>query len=327
MVQALIGSLIAVGATRTGAAGQQAVKVWRIGFVGLGPPTPEIKTGLDAFRDALAEHRHQVVIEYRWFEADPLLRLADDITDLRLDVLVFCGERALRALPTRSELLTLPPVVFALYNQLQPRDLLWQFSTDKGIAGVSATTPTLIADQIRILKDVIPGMDRLAILWDQSDPGSLRAFNEAVAAVRVTGIHPQGVEASNPAQLQSAFGAAVSARANALIVIASATTISHAATVVALAARYRFPAIYSLHEFAEAGGLMSYGASLHTTLRRAAAYVDRIVSGGNWPPVKPRGGLSIEPPSQLELVVNGKTAKALGLTIPPSLLRTGRVIG
>lgn len=211
--------------------------------------------------------------------------------------------------------------MFALYNELRPGDLIWHFSTDRGIAGVSATTSTLMTDQLQVLKEVVPNMSRLAILWDQSDPGSLRAFNEAAAEARAARVRPQSVEASNAAQLQSAFGAAVSEGANALIVIASATSISHATTVVALAARSRLPAIYSLHEFAEIGGLVSYGASFRHTLRRAAAYVDRIVKGENWPPVRPRGALSIEPPPRLELVVNGNTAKTLGLAIPPSLLR------
>ena len=244
------------------------------------------------------------MIEYRWPESDPLLRLSDEIIALRLDVLVFWGERALRAHPTRSELLSPPPAVFALYNELRPRDLLWQFSTEKGIAEVSATTPTLITDQIRILAEAVPGVSRLAILCDPSDPGSLRAFNEAAESAKAAGVGSLGVEASNAKHLQSAFDAAVSARANALIVIASATSISHATTVVALAARYGLPAIYSLHEFAEFGGLMSYGESFGTTVRRAAAYVDRIVRGVNWPPVSQRGGLSVEPPSRLELVIN-----------------------
>jgi putative tryptophan/tyrosine transport system substrate-binding protein len=320
VLRALFGSAIAAITMRTGTDAQQAVKVWRIGVVGLGPPTPEINDALAAFRRVLTEHGHQVTVEYRWPEPDPLLNLADEIIAFRFDVLVFWGERALRTLPKRSELLSPPPAVFALYNELRPHDVLWQFSIDRGIAGVSATRPTLISDQVRILKDVVPSMSRLAILWDQSDPGSLRAFNEAVAEANAAGVRPQGVEGRNTTQLESAFGAAVSGGANALIVIASATSISHATTVVALAARYRLPAIYSLHEFVEVGGLISYGASFRETLRRAAAYVDRIVKGGNWPPVRPRGTLPIEPPPKLEFVVNRKTAKALGLTIPPSLL-------
>jgi putative ABC transport system substrate-binding protein len=270
------------------------------------------------------------VIEYRWpipGDDSPQTDLSAEILALRLDVLVVWGERALRVVRYRSELLVPPPAVFALYNELRPGDVMWQFSTEKGIAGVSATRPGLITDQVRILSDVVPGMSRLAILWDPWDPGSLRAFNEAVDRAQAAGVRPHGVEARNGTQLPSAFGAAASAGANALLVIASATSISHAATVVALAARYHVPAMYSLHEFAEAGGLISYGASFRNTLRRAAAYVDRIVNGRDWPPVSPRGTLPIESPPKLELVINLKTAKTLGLTILPSLLaRADQVI-
>jgi putative ABC transport system substrate-binding protein len=163
-------------------------------------------------------------------------------------------------------------------------------------------------------------MSRLAILWDPSDSGSLRAFNEAFTASKAGGVQPHGVEARKETDLEGAFTAATSGRANALMVIASATSVTHANAVVRVAARHRLPTIYPLHEFAEAGGLVSYGSSLRRTLRRAAAYVERIVKGADWPPVKARGGLPIEPPGTLELVINLKTARALGLTIPPSLL-------
>ena len=306
---------------------QQAKKVWRIGVVGLGPPTPEINAALAAFVSGLAEHAHAVTTEYRWPEPDPLIRLSEEIVALRLDVLVFWGERALLTIPHRSELLSPPPAVFALYNELRPRDLMWHFSTDKGIAGVTATTPALLTDQVRIIKEVVPGMSRLAILWDQSDAGSARAFSEAFAAADAAGLRPLGIEAGTATQLEPAIAAAVAGGANAVIVLASATSISHASSVVALAARYRVPAIYSLHEFAELGGLISYGASFGKTVRRAAMYVDRIIRGADWPPTTTRGTLPIEPPRRLELVINLKTAKALGLAIPPSLLlRADRVI-
>lgn len=164
-------------------------------------------------------------------------------------------------------------------------------------------------------------------MWDPSDPGSLRGFNEAFAASTAAGVRPHGVEARHATELEPGFVAAASGRANALMVIASATSVSHATAVVRLAARHRLPAIYPLHEFAEEGGFVSYGTSFRKTLRRAAAYVDRIVKRSDWPPVKARGGLLIEPPPTLELVINLKTARALGLTIPPSLLlRADQVI-
>lgn len=313
---------------------QEPEKTLRVGVVGSGPVTPEIDGGLSAFRAGLREHGHQVSIEYRWRvagEEDPLLRLSDELVALRLDALLLLGENGLRAVANFTLRDLNAPIVLVLYTA-RPGYVMWR-SLHAGFAAVSAASPNLLFEQVRLVKEVVPSVLRIAILWDPSDSGGARAFSEAFDAAGAAGLRPHGLEVRNRKDLELAFSAlTTSSRADALLVTASATTVGHMSQVVDLAARAHIPTIYPLHEFADAGGLISYGTGLRQTLREAAASVASLLKGrraGN-PQGTPRAARSrppIEPPPRLELVVNLKAAKALSLTIPPSvLLRADRVI-
>ena len=177
---------------------------------------------------------------------------------------------------------------------------------------------------MELLKQAVPGVSRVAVLWH---PGALGErtekdmLKEAEVAARALGVRLQFVEARGPADFDRAFSDMTRARAGALTVLASNMFVSERRRLVDLAAKNRLPAVYTLREYVDAGGLMSYGPNLADMFRRAATYVDKILKGA-----KP-GDLPVEQPTKFELVINLRTAKALGLTIPPSvLLRADQVI-
>ena len=185
------------------------------------------------------------------------------------------------------------------------------------VTGLSSLAPELVGKRLELLKQAVPGVSRVAVLWQ---PGALGErtekdmLKEAEVAARALGVRLQFVEARGPADFDRAFSDMTRARAGALTVLPSNMFISERRRLVDLAAKNRLPAVYPLREFVDAGGLMSYGANLADLFRRAATYVDKILKGA-----KP-GDLPVEQPTKFELVINLKTAKALGLTIPQSVL-------
>ena len=165
-----------------------------------------------------------------------------------------------------------------------------------------------------MLREVAPKISRVAILKNPNQPSHARAVREAEGAARALGMQLQVLEAHTPSEIEAAFAAMSSQRAGGILVLRDAVFRAQRAQITALAAKSRLPAVYGLREEAEAGGLMAYGASVPQMFRRAATYVDKILKGA-----KP-ADLPVEQPTKFELVINLKTAKALGLTIPPSLL-------
>lgn len=297
----------------------------RIVVIGGELPTPEIHGALAIFREELRTLGHHdsrdVDIEYLWpagGREDPLRNFVDEFK-ARLAVVVLWGERSLQAVRL---LRPQPGMVFLLYNEPRLRLHMSSFERPGGnLTGVTATTPTSITEQVQLLKHAAPHISRLAIVWDPSDPGNIRAFNDAFAAVTASRLAGHSVEIRDAAQIPPAIAAAVGADVDALVVIASTVSLGHVAQVVDVVGQHRLPAIYPFHEFAEGGGLMSYGVSFHQLLRRTAAYVDQILKG-----VK-AGELPVDHPAKLTLVINLRSARALGLTIPPSLLlRADQVI-
>ena len=185
------------------------------------------------------------------------------------------------------------------------------------VTGLSVLAPELVGKRLELLKQAVPGVSRVAVLWQ---PGAYGERTEkdmlkgAEVAARALGVRLQFVEARGPADFDRAFSDMTRARAGALTVLASAMFFNERRRLVDLAAKNRLPAVYPLREFVDAGGLMSYGPNLADLFRRAATYVDKILKGA-----KP-ADLPVEQPTKFELVINLKTAKALGLTIPPSVL-------
>jgi putative ABC transport system substrate-binding protein len=182
-------------------------------------------------------------------------------------------------------------------------------------------SPDLAEKQLQILKELVPKTSRVAVLHNPANPGNAPQVRHAQDAARALGVRLQILGARGPSEIDSAFSAMAAEQAGAVIVLVDAILQSNRARIADLAARHRLPAVYGLHEYAEVGGLLAYGPNRLDMFRRAATYVDRILKGA-----KP-GDLPVEQPSTFTLVINLKTAKALGLTIPPSLLlRADQVI-
>jgi len=172
----------------------------------------------------------------------------------------------------------------------------------------------LAAKQLEILKEVVPRISSVAVLHNPANPGNEPEVRHVEAAARALGVRLQLVRASSPSEIDNAFTTMTNERASAVIVLVDAVLQNNRTRITDLAARHHLPAVYGLSEYVDVGGLLAYGPNRREMFRHAATYVDRILKG-----VKP-GDLPVEQPSKFSLAVNLKTAKALGLTIPPSLL-------
>jgi ABC-type uncharacterized transport system substrate-binding protein len=185
------------------------------------------------------------------------------------------------------------------------------------ITGLTFLGPELVAKRLELLKEALPSVSRVAALWHRgayAERTTSAMVQETEAAARTLGVHLQLVDVRGPDEFERAFSTMTSARADALLVFPSAMLFNERRRLVDLAARHRLPAMYQLREFVELGGLMAYGASITDLIRRSATHVDKILKGA-----KP-ADLPVEQPTKFELVINLKTAEALGLTIPPSHL-------
>ena len=180
--------------------------------------------------------------------------------------------------------------------------------------GLSSLAPELVGKQLQLLKDVVPGISRVAVLWNPTVPTLVPMLREAEAAARVLKLQLQMMEARAPGDFAKAFSAMTSDRVGGLVVLGGSMFFAERSRIVALAAQSRLPAIYGPREYAHAGGLMAYASKLRENWRRASTYVDKILKGAH------PADLPVERPTTFELVINIKTAKALGLTIPQSLL-------
>jgi putative ABC transport system substrate-binding protein len=176
-------------------------------------------------------------------------------------------------------------------------------------------SPDLAGKQVQLLKEVVPKVSRVALLMNPANPSSARFLREAEAAAQALGVRLHTLEARNPQEIDSAFAALTSERAGALLILPDGVFLSQRSQIAELAAKRRLPSMYLVREYAEAGGLMSYGANFLDLMRRAATFVDKILKGA-----KP-ADLPVAQPTKFELVINLRTAKAIGLTIPPSLLQ------
>jgi ABC-type uncharacterized transport system substrate-binding protein len=299
---------------------QQAAKIARIGFLVLNmaaaahPP--------EAFRQGLRDlgyvEGRNVVIEYRDAEGKPerLPALAAELVALKVDVILAAGET--HALAAKQATKTIP-IVFAVAADPVASGLVTSLARPGGnVTGLSVLAPELVGKCLEQLKQAVPGVSRVAVLWQPGGHGERTDKDmrkEAEVAARALGVRLQLVEARGPADLDRAFSDMTKARAGALTVLPSAMLFTERRRLADLAARNRLPAVYPAREYVDAGGLMAYGANVADLFRRAATYVDKILKGAKPP------DLPVEQPTKFELVINLKTAKALGLTIPQSLLQ------
>jgi len=319
-------ALLAFGASIRATNAQQAGKAYRIGY--LSTPTREsVQRGVEAFLRKLRElgwvEGQNLVIEYRWAEGDVerLPALAAELVQRRVDLIVApAGSAALAAKNATSTI----PVVMIFSDDPVERGLVASLSRPGGnVTGTTLTSgPEIYGKQLQILKEALPHASRISVLWNPTDLSFATQGKEVEAAARSLRISLHKVEARGPEEFENAFAAMVRERTDALLISGTSTFLAHGPTLVRLAMKARLPTMCNFREMVEAGGLMAYGVNLADFVVHAAGYVDKILKGAN--PAQ----LAVEQPSKFELVINLKTAKALGLAIPNSLLlRADELIG
>jgi putative ABC transport system substrate-binding protein len=298
---------------------QQPVKVYRIGWLISGISPSEPGPTAQPFRQALRElgyvEGQNLVIESRWAEGNPerLPDLATELVRLKVDVLVAGGSAATRAAQHATR--TIPIV---MTNSSDPVRLGFVASLAQpggNITGLSSLAADLSGKHLELLTQTVPDLSRIAVLVNPADAGTLQSLHEMQVAAQAVGIQLHVLEVRQHEDLQRAFVAIQQEGAGALIVLGDPFLLTpYRRDIAALALQNRLPTMYPRRMGVEAGVLMSYGASLPDLQRRAATYVDKILKGA-----KP-ADLPVEQPMKFELVINLKTAKALGITMPPSLL-------
>jgi ABC-type uncharacterized transport system substrate-binding protein len=296
---------------------QQSGKIARIGILSLasGPnPNMDIFPGL---RDLGWIEGQNMVVEYRWAAGreDQLPTLAAELVRLKVDIIVTSTTPAAKA---AKQATTTIPIVMTFVADPVGSGLVASLARPSGnITGLSTLAAGLVAKRFDLLKTLVPGIKRMAVLWEPDVFGerTVRSMREETeVAARTLGVRVQFIEARRQSDLERAFATMKETRNDALLVFPGPVLFEARKRIVAHAAKNRLPVVYPWREGAEAGGLVSYGTNFPDMYRRAASYVNRVLKGA-----KP-ADLPIEEPTKFELVINLKTAKALGLTIPPSLL-------
>jgi putative ABC transport system substrate-binding protein len=299
---------------------QQAGKVARIGFLGAGSPSDMSSPRLDVFRQGLRElgwvEGQNIVIDYRFAEGrvERLPDLAAELVRLKVDIIVAAaGTPPVAAAKNATD--TIPIVMLGVGDPVGLGLIASLARPGGNVTGLSFSVGLEIFGKgLELLKETVPKVRRVAILSNPRNPAHPPAIRDLKVAARSLGVQLQLLEARGPNEFDGAFAAMAKERVGALLVVADGLFILHRTRLADLAARSRLPAAYGYREHVEAGGLMSYGLSLRDLFRRGATFVDKILKGA-----KP-GDLPVEQPTKFELVINMKTAKALGLTIPPVLL-------
>jgi putative ABC transport system substrate-binding protein len=297
---------------------QQKRKVYRIGFILTAAPN-EVGYLIKALSEGLRElgyvEGRNVVFERRFAEGrqERLPALAAELVRLDVDVIVTGSNPVIAAVKQATATI---PVVMGVSRDPVGAGFIASLARPGGnITGLANDPgPEIIGKNLELLKEAAPRVSRVAFLWNPVPPGAGTSKNVVESAARKLGVTFQSVEVRGRDEFEGAFAAMVRERANGLVVATDPVMVGPRGEVVLLAARSRLPAVYGLREFAEAGGFMSYGPNIADLFRRAATYVDKILKGAK------AGDLPVEQPTKFELVINLKTAKTLGLTIPPSLL-------
>jgi putative ABC transport system substrate-binding protein len=320
----LIALLGSVAALSLAARAQQPGKVYSIGFLTAGASaagTPALPAFVEALQELGWIEGKNIIFEYRYGEnrLERLPNLAAELARLRVDVIVAAGTLAPLAAKHAT---TAIPIVMTSAGDPLGSGLVASLARPGGnVTGLSLMVPDLAGKRLQLLKDLLPRLSRVAVLWDAANPYPAQVFKEAESAAQMLGLEVQSLEVREPDDFNSVFGAARSKNPDALVTVEDPLTVGHRKQIVDFAARNQLPAIYGLREFVEVGGLMAYGASISDLYRRAAVYVDKILKGAR------PADLPVEQPTKFEFVINLRTAHTLGLTIPPAILaRADKVI-
>jgi putative ABC transport system substrate-binding protein len=320
----LLTSLAGVVAAPLAAYAQPTGKVYRMGYLYSGSATSSPRAP-EALRAELRElgwvEGRNIVIDYRFAEGrfDRLPDLAADLVRLKVDVIVAWPTPP--AVAAKNATGTIPIVMIGVGYPVELGLIASLARPGRNVTGVSFNVDMEIGKGLELLKEIVPKVRPVAVLSNPANPGHAPAVSIVKAAARSLGMPLQVLEAREPNQFEGAFAAMATDRVEALLVVTDSMFILHRARLANLAAKNRLPSMFAVREFVDAGGLMSYGVSVPDLMRRGAAFVDKILKGAT------PADLPIEQPTKFELVINLKTAKALGLTIPPSLLaRADQVI-
>ena len=303
---------------------QQLQKIRRIGVLPPGPLSVRLHLW-DAFRQGLRELGYvegqtiAIVFPSAEVSAERLPELAQELVRLKVDVIVAAGTVAIQAAQNATK--TIPIVMPVVTDPVGTGAAASLARPGGNVTGLTLISPDITGKRVQLLKEIVPGASRIVILSNPTSRNSEPQIREAEIAARALGAQLAPLQVRGPDDFESAFQTASKHRADALLAVDDALFFTHRKQIVDLAAKHRLPALYGYREFVDAGGLMTYAANLPEMYRRAAHFVDKILKGA-----KP-ADLPIEQPTTFELVINMKTAKALGIAIPPSvLLRADRVI-
>jgi len=315
----LVTFALSLLATPLAAEAQQAMKVHRIGWLSPGFPRPDRDPPVDAFRQGLRElgyvEGQNLIIEYRGAEGkdERLPDLAAELVGLHVAVIVAVGPTATRAAQHATH--TLPIVMTGTGDPMGAGFVASLARPGGNITGLSLMMTELPGKRLELLKETVPQSTRVAVLANPAFPFSKLYVNNLTVAAQALGLSLHVAEVHSADELAPAFAAMSREGADALMVLSDPALMDNLLGRVAdLAATHRLPAMYNWKMYAEAGGLMSYGPSLPDSHRRAATYVDKILKGAN------PADLPVEQPTKFELIINLKAAKAIGLTIPPTIL-------
>ena len=314
-----MGLAFALSAALTVAHGQPAPKVYRIGWLGHGSAPTGANPGVADFQQGLRDLGYvdgkNVVVEFRYASGnvDKLPELANEFARLKVDVIVTSGEpaafaakRATNAIPIVATEFGLDPVKAGLVASLN--------RPGGNVTGLSSISEELWQKRLALLRELVPRLSRVTVLWNPANPGNRSCLDEIRTAAQAMGMQPQALEVGDGRALERAFAEIAKAPPDALVTCWDSVTLEYAKPIAEFALKRRLPTLAPLKEYVQAGGLLSFGTSLPAHRRRAAYYVDKIFKGA-----KP-GDLSVEQPTNFELVVNLTTAKALGLTLPPTVV-------
>ncbi len=305
---------------------QQPKKVPLIGYISGGGDASNPGSSIAAFRQGLRDLGYtegkNILVEYRSAEGklDRTPAFVAELVQLKVDVLVSTNLPAIRAAKQATKTI---PIVMVTVQDPVANGIVDSLARPGGnITGLTSLARDLSGKRLELLKEVVPGMSRVGVLWDTNAPGPVLGFKEYETAARALKIQLQSLEARGPnPDLEAAFQAAAKGRANALVTIRNPVLVRYTKRITDFAIKNRLPSMWERSDFVEAGGLMFYGANDTDLYRRAATYVDKILKGA-----KP-ADLPVEQPTKFELVINLKTAKQIGLTIPPNVLvRADKVI-
>ena len=303
---------------------QQPTKISRIGRLAIASQSAE-SARIEAFRKGMRDLGYvegkNIVVEWRFADGklDRLPAQAAELVRLKLEIIVSSGSTPTRA--ARAATSTIPIVMCNDNDPVGDGFVASLARPGENISGLSNFAPELSGKRLEILREVLPKLSRVAVIGTSTNPAYAQVIKEVELAAKALGVKLQNLDVLDSKDIETAFRAASKGRADAVLVLTSATLVPQRVQLAELAVKNRFPVMYSNSQYVEAGGLMFYGANVLDLDRRAATYVDKILKG-----TKP-ADLPVEQPTKFEFIINLKAAKQIGLTIPPNVLaRADKVI-